>query len=76
MPIYQCPNKKYKIGKGGKCKFSSRAAAEKAFAWWVKNHPGEDAAKTEEEGLPEDLEGNSSSGNNARRALLSKRNKQ
>ena len=35
MPVYRCPNGKWKIGKRGKCRFKSKAAAERAFKHWI-----------------------------------------
>lgn len=36
MPVYKCPNDKWKIGKDGKCRFKSKAAAERAFKHWIR----------------------------------------
>lgn len=36
MPIYQCSNKKWKIGKNGKCRFETKEKAENAFKHWIE----------------------------------------
>jgi len=35
MPVYKCPNGKYRIG-SGKCMYKTRASAEKAYAGYRK----------------------------------------
>jgi len=40
MPIYRCSNGKYKIGKKGKCKYSSKEKAERAWKKFIENEGG------------------------------------
>lgn len=36
MPVFSCPNGKFKIGQNGECTFNTHEAAENAFKHWVK----------------------------------------